>query len=137
MHAPLSILPNQSEEIHHHTWRNGSNGQHYFDSNYARALIEQFNATGDAESLYRLLEHVASLARSIIEYRNTIRHESADELLSRIRIKLWRSLKLYDPAKGTAFSFVAKVISSTAASVRRGNTRFHWEKGRRIGNPLL
>jgi hypothetical protein len=36
--------------------------------------------------------------------------------LSRIRIKLWRSLRLYNPAKGTAFSFCAKVISSTAPS---------------------
>jgi hypothetical protein len=39
-----------------------------------------------------------------------------DELLSRIRIKIWRSARLYDPAKGSAFSFCAKVISSTAAS---------------------
>lgn len=40
-----------------------------------------------------------------------------DELLSRVRIKVWRSLRLYDPARGSAFSFFAKIISSTAASI--------------------
>jgi len=40
-----------------------------------------------------------------------------DELLSRVRIKLWRSLRLYDAGRGSAFSFCAKIISSTAASM--------------------
>jgi hypothetical protein len=40
-----------------------------------------------------------------------------DELLSRIHIKLWKSLKLYSADRGTALSFCAKVISSTAASI--------------------
>jgi hypothetical protein len=115
MHAPLSIPPDQSR-VHHHTWRNGSNGSHYFNSDYARTLIEEFNATGD-ETLNRFLTHAEPLIYSIIEYRNTIRHESADELLSRIRVKLWKSLRLYDPQKGTAFSFVARVIQSTSASI--------------------
>jgi hypothetical protein len=65
----------------------------------------------------RILVHCEPLIRSILEFRNTTRHESIDELLSRIRIKLWRSIKLFNPAKGTAFSFVARVISSTAASI--------------------
>jgi hypothetical protein len=115
MHAQL--IPPPDSALKHSTWRGGVNGQHYFNSDYAQGLIETYNATGDAESLNLFLEHCEPLARSILEYRCTTKHESIDELLSRIRIKLWRSLKLYNPAKGTAFSFVARVISSTAASI--------------------
>jgi Sigma-70 region 2 len=114
MHAPLRS-PDQSEQVHQ-TWRHRDGAPHYFNSNLAREWIESYNQTGDQDSLCRFLEHAEPLVRSVIEYRNTVRHESADELLSRIRIKLWRSLKLFDPGKGSAFSFCAKIISSTSAS---------------------
>jgi hypothetical protein len=116
MHAPRILPPDQPGQVHR-TWRHRDGAPHYFNSNLARQWIESYNESGDSDALARLLAHAEPLARSIIEYRNTVRHESIDELLSRIRIKLWRSLKLYDPVKGTAFSFVAKVISSTSASM--------------------
>jgi len=112
MHAPLR----QPDQNLHHTWRGGANGVHYFDREYAGELIERYNLTGDQESLNQLLQHVEPLAKSILEYRCTTKHESMDELLSRIRIKVWKSARLYDASKGSAFSFIAKVISSTAAS---------------------
>jgi DNA-directed RNA polymerase specialized sigma24 family protein len=99
------------------TWRHHEGTNYYFDRDYARELIEEYNRTGDQQSLNDLLEHIEPLARSILEYRCTTRHESIDELLSRIRIKIWRSLRLYDPSRGSAFSFCAKIISSTAASI--------------------
>jgi hypothetical protein len=63
------------------------------------------------------LRHVEPLAKSILEYRNTNPARIDRRIIKQIRIKLWRSLRLYDPLKGSSFSFVAKVISSTAASV--------------------
>jgi hypothetical protein len=99
------------------TWRHTEGTSYYFDPCYARELIEKFNATGDEQALDELLKHTEPLAKSILEYRNTTKHESIDELLSRIRIKLWRSLRLYDAQRGTAFSFCAKIISSTASSI--------------------
>lgn len=99
------------------TWRHTEGTSYYFDPCYARELIEKFNATGDEQALDELLKHTEPLAKSILEYRNTTKHESIDELLSRIRIKLWRSLRLYDAERGTAFSFCAKIISSTASSI--------------------
>jgi hypothetical protein len=39
-----------------------------------------------------------------------------DELLSMVHVKLWRSLRLYDAARGSAYSFCAMIISRTAAS---------------------
>ena len=99
------------------TWRHGTGTNYYFDPEYARERIETFNCSGDSQALDDLLRHVEPLAKSILEYRCTTKYENVDELLSRIRIKLWRSLRLYDPERGTAFSFCAKIISSTAQSI--------------------
>ena len=111
------VSPIQPDERElHKSWRHPEGGQHYFRNDYAQALIQNYNATQNIEALTQLIRHVEPLAKSILEYRCTTKHEGIDELLSRIRIKLWRSLRLYDPTKGTAFSFCAKVISSTAAS---------------------
>jgi hypothetical protein len=48
-----------------------------------------------------------------------------DELLSRIRVKVWRSLRLYDVSRGIAFNFCAKIISSATASMVGEN----WRRG--------
>jgi hypothetical protein len=109
MHAPLIPSPDQAAVVQ--SWRGGA---HYFRAAYAQHLIEDYNTNGNAESLNALLEHVEPLARSILEYRCTTRHEGIDELLSRIRIKLWKSVELFDPARGSAFSFVSMVISRVA-----------------------
>jgi hypothetical protein len=112
MHAPLS--PDESSL--HKTWRHPEGGQHYFNSNYARQLIETFNRGGDEQAINELLRHVEPLAKSILEYRCTNRYESVDELMSKIRVKIWKSARLYDPGKGTAFSFVARIIQSISCS---------------------
>jgi DNA-directed RNA polymerase specialized sigma24 family protein len=115
MHAPFGTLP---ESCLHQSWRHRSDGgtQYYFDPLFAEKLINDYNRTSDSQALEDLLRHIEPLAKSILGYRNTVRHEALDELLSRIRVKVWRSLRLYDATRGSTFSFVAKIITSTAAS---------------------
>jgi hypothetical protein len=100
------------------SWRHPNGTKVIFDSDLAEALIRRHNETGGADitNLDALLRHVEPLARSILEYRASTKFEELDELLSRVRLKLWRSLRLYDPTRGTAFSFVAKVITTVAMS---------------------
>jgi hypothetical protein len=57
MHAPLRQPPIDSQQ-YHKTWRGGIDGYHYFDSDFARRLIDDYNQTGNAESLNALLAHV-------------------------------------------------------------------------------
>jgi len=112
MHAPFQPPP----DLSHQTWRHPDGGQHYFNSDYARKLIETFNQCGNMQAINELLRHVEPLAKSILEYRNTTQHESVDELMSKIRVKVWKSARLYDPGKGTTFSFVARIIQSISYS---------------------
>lgn len=100
MHAPAQTSKPR-------TWRGTP---HYFRAEQAEGWITAYNTTGGQRALELLLRHVEPLVKSILEYRCTTRYESIDELLSRIRIKLWRSLRLYDAERGTAFSFCAKII---------------------------
>jgi hypothetical protein len=86
MHAPLRQPPIDSQQ-YHKTWRGGIDGYHYFDSDFARRLIDDYNQTGNAESLNALLAHVEPLAKSILEFRCTTKFETVDEILSRIRLK--------------------------------------------------
>jgi hypothetical protein len=90
--------------------------RYYFEPDYGEQLIATFNATGDIAVLNELLKYAEPLIDSILTYRGTYRYEATDELTQKIRLKIWKSLRLYDSAKGTAFSFISKIIASTTAS---------------------
>lgn len=110
------------------SWRHPNNGaSEIFSSEYAASLITKFNASGDHESLNALLVHVEPLARQVLEYRASTKFEELDELLSRVRLKLWKSVRLFDPAKGTAFTFCATVIRSASMSAVGES----WRRGER------
>lgn len=114
MHAPYEP---PAESSLHATWRHPTGAAHYFNDSFARSLIEQYNRTGDNRVVDQLLRHTEPLIKSLLEYRCTTRREALDEMVARIEVKLWRSLRLFDVSRGSAFSFCAKVISSTAASI--------------------
>jgi hypothetical protein len=86
--------------LFHPSWRHPNGTTQVFDPALAEALIRRHNETGgtDITNLDTLLRHIEPLAKSIVEYRGSTRHEELDELLSRVRLKLWKSLRLYDPA---------------------------------------
>jgi hypothetical protein len=111
MHALLR----ESEQLHP-SWRHPAGISRYFDSDYARELIEKFNTTGELESLNRLLLHCEPLLRSQFEYRATTKYVPLAESMSTARVKIWRSLRLFDPARGSSFSFISRIASSVAMS---------------------
>jgi hypothetical protein len=100
------------------SWRHPAGTPRYFDPAYAETLIRRYNESlgSDISALDALLVHVEPLAKSILEYRASTKFEDLDELLSRVRLKLWRTVRLFDPARGSAFSFCARVINSAAMS---------------------
>jgi hypothetical protein len=81
MHAPLR----ESEQLHP-SWRHPGGISRYFDSDYARELIEKFNTTGELESLNRLLLHCEPLLRSQFEYRATTKYVPLAESMSTARV---------------------------------------------------
>jgi hypothetical protein len=102
MHLPELIYPcTEPGAI-----RNGD-GHHYSDSVYAGELIRRFNQSAEVSAVNQLLDHCEPLLRSQFEYRGTVRHVPIEDLLAVARIKIWKSLPLFDVNRGTAFSFVS------------------------------
>jgi DNA-directed RNA polymerase specialized sigma24 family protein len=130
MHAPAAAETRTS-------WRHPQgDARTYFDSERAAQWIEDWNKQGNMDSLNRLLIHARPLIESICEYRATTKHEELAELVQLCQIKLWRSARLFDPSRGSAFSFVARVVSSVSASIvadawRRGERFVSLEEVRR------
>jgi hypothetical protein len=115
MHAPLRSQSPPDQSLHK-TWRHPEGGQHYFDSARVGELIALYNATGEARAIDELLARCQPLVRSLIKCRQADRHVPADELANLVYIKLWKSARLYDPARGSPFSFVARVTHSVLCS---------------------
>jgi hypothetical protein len=60
-------------------------------------------------------------------FNGTCQYRSEDELLSDVNFKLIRSVAKFDPSKGSAFTFVSKIIdSSLRTSVTA--TRKSWQR---------
>jgi hypothetical protein len=112
MHAPLRPPPDDSSFP---TWRHPEGGQHYFDSARVGELMALYNA-GEAGVIDELLARCKPLVRSLIKYRQANQYVPTDELTNLVYIKIWKSTRLYDPNRGSPFSFIARVTYSVMCS---------------------
>jgi hypothetical protein len=87
-----------------------------FDSGYAAELFQKIQATGDPAAIDQLLNYSEPLIETLIHYRRADRHVPIDELMNAVRLKLWKSVRLFDPTRGTPYSFVVKITTSVMAS---------------------
>jgi len=97
------------------------------DNTQLEQAIAHYQARGDAASLGEIVRLVEPRALTLVRFHKTNRYQSESELLSDINFKLMRSIGRFDSAKGTAFSFVSKIIdSSLRTSV--SNQRRNWAR---------
>ena len=80
---------------------------------------------GDSGSLGEIIRLVEPRTQTLIRFYKTHLYRSEDELLSDVNFKLLRAVRKFDPSKGSAFSFVSAVITSTLQTAVT-NTRRHW-----------
>jgi hypothetical protein len=98
------------------------------DNGRIDAAIAQYQSTGDLESLSTIVELTRDRAQTLIRFRKTTRYVPMDELLSDVHSKLLRAVDMFDPSKGSAFTFVSQVISNTlctAVTSRRKDLARH------------
>jgi hypothetical protein len=125
MHALLQN-PLPEPELHK-SWRHHEGAEYVFNSAYAAALMQRFNINGDADAIESLLKHSEPLIKSLIRYRMATKHVPADEMLAATQLKIWRSCRLFNPQRGSAFSFVAMIANSVIASAISES----WQRGER------
>jgi hypothetical protein len=112
-----------------------SNGcEPHFDNAALEQCIFRFQK-GDAHALTQIVALSEQRARVLVRHYGTHHYKSESELLSDINYKLLRSVGRFDPSKGSAFTFISAVITSTlrtsVTSMRR-----HWARHCELGDEL-
>jgi hypothetical protein len=108
---------------------NGEGSQH-LDNAALENCIARFQRNGDMQSLSEIVELSQRRALTLIRFNATTSYRSEDELLSDINFKLLRSIAKFNPSKGSAFTYISAVITSTlrtSVSTQRRNWARHVE----------
>jgi hypothetical protein len=91
-------------------------GSTHLDNARLEEVIVRYQTQGDRESLGEIVRLSQTRAQTLIRFYQTTRYRPEDELLSDVNWKLLRSVSKFDPAKGSAFTFVSQVIWSTLST---------------------
>jgi hypothetical protein len=91
----------------------GGDGSQHLDNGKLEECIARYQAQGDAESLGEIIRLSQDRALTLIRYNGSARYCPESELLSNINFKLMRSVTKFDPARGSAFTFLSHVIFTT------------------------
>jgi hypothetical protein len=87
-------------------------GTTHFDNTRLESLIGEYQAKGDAGSLGEIVKLTQTRALTLIRFHRTTRYVAEDELLSDVNYKLIRAFDKFDPAKGSAFTFISRVVTN-------------------------
>jgi len=96
----------------------------HLDSAQIEAAIATYQTNRDLDSLSAIVELTQDRALTLIRFRKTTKYVTEDELLSDINFRLLKAADKFDPAKGSAFTFVSRVVTNvlcTAVTVARRN----------------
>jgi DNA-directed RNA polymerase specialized sigma24 family protein len=88
----------------------------HFDNVRLQSLIAAHQAGTDPAALAEIVTLTQDRALTLIRFRKTARYCAEDELLSNVNFKLLRAVDKFDPAKGTAFTFLSCIVQNTLCS---------------------
>jgi hypothetical protein len=114
-----------------------SNGcaEPHFDNGRLEACISRLQA-GDTSSLTEIVTLSQQRALTLIRHYRTGCYCSEPELLSNVHFKLLRSVAKFDPAKGSAFTYVSKIIDSSLRT-RVTATRKNWLRNCELSDEVI
>jgi hypothetical protein len=91
----------------HHPNGEGSN---HLDNGRLEEVIGRYQARGDAASLDEIIRLTQARALTLIRFNSAFRYSTEAELLSDVHFKLVKAVGKFDPTRGSAFSFVSRVV---------------------------
>jgi hypothetical protein len=103
-------------------------GAVHCDNDKLEEFIARYQTQGDPRSLSEIIRLTEKRALTLLRFHKTTHHVPEDELLSDVNYKLLKAVGKFDHAKGTAFTFLSHVISTTlctsVSNARRSSDRF-------------
>ena len=130
--AAASLGDMEPANLHH---QNGSARVHW-DNASVESLIAQYQTSRDQNALSEIVALTHDRALTLIRFRKTARYRSESELLSDINFKLLRAVDKFDPAKGSAFTFVSCLITNTLCT-SVSNARKNLATYRRLSRSVM
>jgi hypothetical protein len=101
----------------------------HFDNARLESLIASYQAGANpTAALTEIVELTQRRALTLIRFNGTKKYVPEDELLSDVHSKLLRSVSRFDPARGSAFTYLSCLIQNTLRSsvtnARKNASRF-------------
>jgi hypothetical protein len=90
---------------------NGGTNPH-FDNVRLESLISAYQAGTNPAALAEIVTLTQARALTLIRFRKTARYSTEGELLSDVNFKLLRAVDKFNPAKGSAFTFISQVVTN-------------------------
>jgi hypothetical protein len=84
----------------------------HFDNVRLESLISAYQAGTNPATLAEIVTLTQDRVLTLIRFRKTARYSTEGELLSDVNFKLMRAIDKFDPAKGSAFTFVSQVVTN-------------------------
>jgi len=91
---------------------NPSGTSPHFDNVRLESLISAYQAETNPAALAEIVTLTQARVLTLIRFRKTARYSTEGELLSDVNFKLMRTIDKFDPAKGSAFTFVSQVVTN-------------------------
>jgi hypothetical protein len=113
---------------------NGEGGEHLNNIALESAIV-RYQTQGDVQSLTKIIELSTPRAQTLIRYYRTHLYRDESELISDCHYKLVRSIGRFDAGKGSAFSFVSAVVTSTLKTAV-SNQRRNWSRNVELDGEL-
>ena len=88
---------------------NGGASSH-FDNARLESVIAAYQTGTDPAAMNEIVRLTQTRALTLIRFRKTNRYVAEDELLSDINFKILRGIDKFDPARGSVFSFVSRIV---------------------------
>jgi hypothetical protein len=112
----------------------------HWDNARIEQLIAQYKTSGDLESLSSIVELTEPRVLTLIRFYKSTRYVAENELLSDCNCKLIKAVGKFDPEKGTAFTFVSRVVAntlSTSVTLARNTSNRYTELSNSVAAALV
>jgi hypothetical protein len=104
---------------------NGSTEPHFNNERFTRAVIRL--QSGNTNALGDIIELSQRRALTLIRHYGTAGYCTEGELLSDVNFKLMRSIRKFNPSKGSGFTFLSQLITNTLRT-RVTTVRKNWSR---------
>jgi hypothetical protein len=112
----------------------------HWDNNRIEQLIASYKSSGDLESLSTIVELTENRVLTLIRFYKCAQYRSEAELLSDVNCKLIKAVSKFDASKGSAFTFVSRVVSNTlctSVAIARKNAATYMHLRNAVASQLV